>query len=101
MRLSLVRPYPVPVAGDWFWPRVRVAESLDTGGMAVTQLTQILELFSKFAIIGGGLWAVWGAITFGGALKDQNGPDMKSGMWQIVGGGLICAAAAIFKTVAL
>ena len=78
------------------WP-----ESLDTGGMAVTQLTQILELFSKFAIIGGGLWAVWGAITFGGALKDQNGPDMKSGMWQIVGGGLICAAAAIFKTVAL
>lgn len=71
------------------------------GGVTVTQLTQILELFSKFAIIGGGLWAVWGAITFGGALKDQNGPDMKSGMWQIVGGGLICAAAAIFKTVAL
>jgi hypothetical protein len=64
----------------------------------VTQLTQILELFSKFAIIGGGLWSAWGAITFGRALKDQNGPDMKSDLWQAVGGGLICAAAAIFKT---
>lgn len=102
MRLSFVRPYPVSVARDWFLvARPRGRSLWIPGGVAVTQLTQILELFSKFAIIGGGLWAVWGAITFGGALKDQNGPDMKSGMWQIVGGGLICAAAAIFKTVAL
>lgn len=37
-------------------------------------LNQVLDLFTKFAVIGGGLWAVW---------------------------GLIVAAAALFKTIAL
>ena len=45
-------------------------------------VTSALNLFSQFAIIGGGLWAVWGVIT-------------------VVGGGLIIAAAALFKTIAL
>lgn len=64
-------------------------------------LKQILELFSQFAIIGGGLWAVWGAIVVGGALRDQNGPQIQTGIWQIVGGGLILAAAALFKGLVL
>jgi len=34
-------------------------------------LTQVLELFSRFAVIGGGLWLVWGAIVAGGALFQQ------------------------------
>ena len=64
-------------------------------------VTSALDLFSQFAIIGGGLWAVWGVITLAGGLKDQNGPATQSGVWQVVGGGLIIAAAALFKTIAL
>ena len=52
-------------------------------------------------IIGGGLWAVWGVITLAGGLKDQNGPATQSGVWQVVGGGLIIAAAALFSNIAL
>lgn len=62
-------------------------------------LNTILTLFTKFAIIGGGLWLVWGAIVTGGALKDQNGPQIQTGVWQIIGGGLIIAAAALFKVI--
>jgi len=64
-------------------------------------LNTVLNLFSKFAIIGGGLWLVWGAIITGGALKDHNGPQIQTGVWQIVGGGLIIAAAALFMKIAL
>lgn len=64
-------------------------------------LNAILSLFTKFAIIGGGLWLVWGAIVTGGALKDHNGPQIQTGVWQIVGGGLIIAAAALFQQIAL
>ena len=56
-------------------------------------LNQVLQLFVRFATIGGGLWLVWGAVTFGGGLKDHNGPQTQSGLWQIVGGGMIIAAA--------
>ena len=56
-------------------------------------VTSALQLFSQFAIIGGGLWA--------GGLKDQNGPATQSGVWQVVGGGLIIAAAALFSNIAL
>ena len=62
-------------------------------------LNQILDLFTTFAIIGGGLWLVWGAIVTGGALKDQNGPQIQTGVWQIIAGGLIIAAAALFKVI--
>lgn len=64
-------------------------------------VTSAFDLFSQFAIIGGGLWAVWGVVTLAGGLKDQNGPATQSGVWQVVGGGLIIAAAALFKTIAL
>lgn len=64
-------------------------------------VTSALDLFSQFAIIGGGPWAVWGVVTLAGGLKDQNGPATQSGVWQVVGGGLIIAAAALFKTIAL
>ena len=50
-------------------------------------VTSALQLFSQFAIIGGGLWAVWGVVTLAGGLKDQNGPATQSGVWQVVGGG--------------
>lgn len=61
-------------------------------------LQQILDLVSTAVILGGGLWTVWGVIILAGGLKDKNGPALQSGIWQIVGGGLIIAAAALFKT---
>lgn len=63
-------------------------------------LDSILDLITKFAIIGGGLWAVWGVIILAGGLKDKNGPAMQSGIWQVVGGLMIIAAAALFSSVA-
>ena len=60
-------------------------------------LTSVLDLVTKFAITGGGLWLVWGAVVLAGGLKDKNGPALQSGIWQIVGGGLIIAAAALFQ----
>ena len=62
-------------------------------------LNEILGLVEKFAIMGGGLWAVWGVIVLAGGLKDKNGPALQSGIWQTIGGGLIIAAAAIFKNI--
>ena len=44
-------------------------------------VTSALQLFSQFAIIGGGA--------------------TQSGGWQVVGGGLIIAAAALFSNIAL
>ena len=72
--------------------------TLAAGGGNV--VTQALQLFTQFAIIGGGLWAVWGVVTLAGGLKDQNGPVTQFGVWQVVG-GLIIAAAALFNTIAL
>ena len=62
-------------------------------------LNQVLTLVTKFAIIGGGLWLVWCVFVLAGGLKDKNGPALQSGIWQIVGGGLIIAAAALFSSV--
>ena len=53
-------------------------------------VTSALQLFSQFAIIG-----------LAGGRKDQNGPATQSGVWQVVGGGLIIAAAALFSNIAL
>ena len=64
-------------------------------------VTSALQLFSQFAIIGGGLWAVWGVINQAGGRKDHNGPATHSGVGQVVGGGLIIAAAALFSNIAL
>lgn len=64
-------------------------------------LQQVLDLITKFAVIGGGLWLVWGAVVLAGGLKDKNGPALQSGIWQVVGGGLIIAAAALFKSISL
>lgn len=49
--------------------------------------------------IGGGLWLVWGVVSFASALDDQNGPDMKRGMWKIIGGAMVMVAAQIFNRV--
>ncbi|WP_423059437.1 hypothetical protein [Brevibacterium linens] len=61
-------------------------------------LNTILGLMTTAAQLGGGLWLLWGAVVLAGGLKDQNGPQTQSGIWQVVGGGVIIAAATLFKT---
>lgn len=62
-------------------------------------LDQVLDMVTTFVIIGGGFWLVWGVVVLAGGLKDKNGPALQSGIWQIIGGGLIIAAAALFKSI--
>lgn len=62
-------------------------------------LETVLELFTQFCTIGGGLWLIWGVIILASGLKDKNGPQLQSGIWQIVGGGMIIAAALLFGQV--
>lgn len=64
-------------------------------------LNSVLNMMSQFVAVGGGLWLVWGAIVLGSALRDQNGPQIQTGIWQIVGGGLILAAGVLFKTIVI
>lgn len=64
-------------------------------------LTNVLNLFVQFVQVGGGLWIVWGVVTLALGLKDQQGPQIQSGLWQIVGGGLILAAATLFSSVVI
>ena len=64
-------------------------------------LSQAISLMSKFAIAGGSIYAAWGLVGLGGALKDHNGPGIQSGIWKIAGGGLIIAAGALFNSISL
>lgn len=61
-------------------------------------LQQVFTLVSRFTLVGGGLWLIWGTIILAGALKDKNGPQLQQGIWQIVGGGLILVAATWFAS---
>lgn len=62
-------------------------------------ISTILTLMTQFVTIGGGLWALWGVIVLAGGLKDKNGPQLQSGIWQIVGGLMIIAAAQLFNSI--
>lgn len=74
-----------------------ISANASAGGGA--SISSALELITKFVITGGGLWLVWGVVVLAGGLKDKNGPALQSGIWQIVGGALIIAAAALFASV--
>ncbi|MFC0234348.1 hypothetical protein ACFFIF_10130 [Vagococcus entomophilus] len=65
----------------------------DTPGV----VDDVFKLITRFTLVGGTLWLVWGAVILAGALKDKNGPQLQQGIWQIVGGALIIAAAALFQ----
>lgn len=64
-----------------------------------TLVSKVLDLMSKFALIGGALWAIWGVMVLAGGLKDKNGPALQAGIWQIVGGALILIASVLFQGV--
>ena len=61
----------------------------------------VLEMLTKFIGAGGTIWVVIGLIIVGTGLKDKTGPQIQSGIWQIVGGGLIISASALLSTIAL
>lgn len=58
-------------------------------------------LLSKGAIAGGGLWAVWGLVQLGMAVKDHNGPGISGAIWQVIGGGIIIAAGGLITAIDL
>ena len=62
-------------------------------------LTTVLDLVVKFTKIGGAFWLLWGVVILAGGLKDKTGPQIQSGIWQIVGGGLILATAVLFTSI--
>lgn len=62
-------------------------------------VNDVIDLLVTVATIGGGLWAVWGVIVLAGGLKEQTGPQIQSGIWQIVGGGMIILAAQLFNQI--
>jgi len=62
-------------------------------------LGTVMSLISRFVIIGGALWVVWGLIVLGGGLIDKTGPKIQAGIWQIIGGGVIIAGGALVVTV--
>lgn len=62
-----------------------------------TVVTNVPNTLSTWVIIGGGLWGVFGGVTLAGGLKDHAGPQIQSGVWQLVGAGIIIAVAALFK----
>jgi hypothetical protein len=56
---------------------------------------KIPDIIITVVRIGGALWIIWGIIVLAGALKDQMGPSLQAGIWQIVGGMLIMVATFI------
>jgi hypothetical protein len=47
------------------------------------------------------LWAVWGIVQLGMAIKDHNGPGMGGAIWQIIGGAIIIAAGVAINALDL
>lgn len=56
-------------------------------------VTNVLSTLATWVVVGGGFWAVWG-----GGLSDHNSPQIQNGVWKIVGGAIVIAAAGLFKT---
>ena len=62
-------------------------------------LQTVMGTITKFTTYGGGLWLLWGAIVLALALRDKTGPQIQSGIWQMIGGGLVLAISALFSTI--
>ena len=62
-------------------------------------LNTVLTTLTQFVTMGGGVLCVWGAVVLGSSLNDHNGPGIQQGIWRMVGGGVIIAAAALFSSI--
>lgn len=70
----------------------------DGGADAINKAQSLL---TKAAETGGGLWAFWGLVQLGIAIKDSNGPGIQGAIFQIVGGALIIAAGVAISSMNL
>ena len=61
----------------------------------------MIDLLGKGVLAAGSLLAVWGLISVGRGLKDSHGPSVQNGVMELIGGGLIIAAAAIIGTITI
>ena len=61
-------------------------------------MTTVLNNVVKYTNIGAGLWLLYGVFILAMGLKDKTGPQIQSGIWQIVGGGLILATSTLVMT---
>ena len=59
----------------------------------------IMGLLQKAVLAGGAIWLVIGAVILGLGLKNQEAPQIQSGIWQVVGGALITAAGAYINSI--
>ena len=64
-------------------------------------LGNVVSLFAQATAFGGGAILVWGAVKFGTALKDQNGPGISDAIWQMAGGAVIMVAGIWFSSLSL
>lgn len=62
-------------------------------------MQSVIDIVIKFVKYGGGFWLLWGVLVLAGGMKDKTGPQIQSGIWQIVGGGMILATATLFTTI--
>lgn len=51
----------------------------------------------KLIIFAGSFWSVCGLIVLAEGLKNSYAPNMESGIWQIIGGIIICCLAFLLK----
>jgi hypothetical protein len=66
--------------------------------MRMDLLNLVLSLLTKVVLAGGGIWLIFGVIVLAAGLKNHEGPAIQSGIWQILGGGMIIAASAWFQS---
>lgn len=69
--------------------------------MGLNLFTEGMNLLQQVVIAFGGIWIVWGLIILGTGIKDKTGPEIKQGLGSIVGGVLICLAAALISQISI
>ena len=56
-------------------------------------LVKIFNYAQKLVVLGGIFWSLNGVIVLAEGLKNTQSPSIESGIWQIVGGLIICSVA--------
>jgi len=51
--------------------------------------------------VGGAIWAVLGVVKLASSLKDKNGPNLQTSIWQIFGGMGVMVISDLFKIMSL
>lgn len=58
-------------------------------------LVKIFDYAHRLVFLGGAFWSLNGLIIFAEGLKNTQSPSIESGIWQIVGGMIICFVAVV------